>query len=361
MSVESWVYLQPRNCQDFFFLFRVRDFFSQITKIPPDKEGDDNRHQPKTSSQTCCFLTAGSIQWLPVKELLLVKSSHISIELLLGKPGSSFVELEFGSLPATFKKRSHSVNIKGSNSILSSVIATHGGHKVEGRKEKPLTTRAAPQRGFEKAGGDVWARCRCWAAPRSSTSVGTHRCQELEATVPTPACRSRARSSSAAQIPSLQHPHGKEGCASWLWAGSALPQVVSVVSLLCQMSAQCRCKKPGWGVATGGFCPFPRAPHPWCCCCEMVPRKRRTEPKVQLSWCPVALASTVTACHRTPSIQSSENSRSFPFLHKMIYSSLSYGKETMRKGDQVCQEQRIPFISVFSLTRKKCIIITEGS
>lgn len=53
--------------------------------------------------------------------------------------------------------------------------------------------------------------------------------------------------------------------------------------------------------------------------------------------------------------------RIFPFLNKMMYSSLSYRKETMGKEDEVCQEQCIPFISVFSLTREKCIIITERS
>lgn len=178
-----------------------------------------------------------------------------------------------------------------------------------------------------------------------------------------------ASSSVQEQSQQLQGSPGWIPAAPPAWRRAAIPLwelAMHPSSRECRSSApsecaQCRCRKPGWGVASGGLCPFPGAPHPWWWCCEMVPRKRRTEPKAQLSWCPVALASTVAACHGTPSIHSTENSRSFPFLHKMIYSSLSYGKETMREGDQVCQEQRIPFISVFSLTCKKCIIITERS
>lgn len=121
---------------------------------------------------------------------------------------------------------------------------------------------------------------------------------------------------------------------------------------------RCRCKK-GIGCYNRRTLPPSLVLLQWWWCCEVLPRKHRTEPKIQLNWCPVALARIVIACRRTPSIHCTENSRNFPFLNKMIYSSLSYRKETMGKEDQVCQEQCIPFISVFSLTRKKCIIITE--
>lgn len=219
-----------------------------------------------------------------------MKSSQISIELVLGKPGSSSVDLEFGFFRATFKKATaEKQNIIGLNSILPSVIATHRGPKVEGRKES-IYQGEQPPRG-------VW---RGWVV-MSELAAGAellpeqHKCwhaqvAELEPTVPAPACRSRARSCRAAQAGFSLTPHIQEGCASSLTAGNAPHQLVSVVSVLCQEPAQCRCKKPGWGVATGGFCPFPRAPHPWWWCCEMVPRKHRAEPKVQLSWCPVALA-----------------------------------------------------------------------
>lgn len=122
---------------------------------------------------------------------------------------------------------------------------------------------------------------------------------------------------------------------------------------------QCKVQERDPGLQQEGSTRFPHTPHGWWWCWEAVPRKHRTEPKIQLNWCPVALARTVIACHRTPSVHSTENSTNFPFLNKMIYSSLSYGKETMGKEDQICQEQYVPFISVFSLTCKKCVIITE--
>lgn len=93
-----------------------------------------------------------------MKEVLLVKSSQISIELVLGKPGSSSVDLEFGFFRATFKKATaEKQNIIGLNSILPSVIATHRGPKVGGRRESiyNLPRGAAPQRGLARLGGDV--------------------------------------------------------------------------------------------------------------------------------------------------------------------------------------------------------------
>lgn len=143
------------------------------------------------------------------------------------------------------------------------------------------------------------------------------------------------------------------------WVGNVLPAGCCAVSLLFQKTASVQVWKRGRVLQQECSDCFPHTPKQWWWCREVVPRKHRTEPKIQLNWCPVALASTVTACHRTPSAHSTENSRNFPFLNKMIYSSLSYGKETMGKEDQVCQEHCIPFISVFSLTCKKCIIITE--
>lgn len=179
-------------------------------------------------------------------------------------------------------------------------------------------------------------------------------------TVPTSACMSKARElkRSTKRI-SATVPHTKEVCSSSVCIGNTLPKVLCAVSLLFQKSASVQVQKRDRVLQQENSAPFPRTPNQWWWYCEVLPRKHRTEPKIQLNWCPVALARIVIACRRTPSIHGTENSRNFPFLNKMIYSSLSYRKETMGKEDQVCQEQCIPFISVFSLTRKKCIIITE--
>lgn len=122
---------------------------------------------------------------------------------------------------------------------------------------------------------------------------------------------------------------------------------------------QCRCKKRDRLLQQEDFAPVFHTPNQWWCCCKVVPRKHGTEPKLQLNWCPIALARAVSACHRTPSFHSTENSRNFPFFNEMIYFFLGYGKETLGKEDEVCQEQCIPFISVFSLTHRRCLPITE--
>lgn len=66
--------------------------FFCLQENPPDKEEDVNRSLLNTKSQTSCFLITGSIQWLPLKDWCWRKLPPFS-ELLLMKPGSSFVEI----------------------------------------------------------------------------------------------------------------------------------------------------------------------------------------------------------------------------------------------------------------------------
>lgn len=172
------------------------------------------------------------------------------------------------------------------------------------------------------------------------------------AKVPTSECTSKARElKCSTRRVSATTPGDRQYCSPW--------SVYVLFHCFLKLCFSAGVRK-GQGDGTGGFCPFAHAPDQWWCC-AVVPRKHGTEPKMQLSWCPVALARTAIACRWTPKVHSTENSWNFPFLNKMIYSSLSYGKETMGKGDEVCQEQCIPFISVFSLTHEKCRIITERS